>query len=78
MGYFKNIEIDVIDMYRSEGMKETEIATSLGIPLSEVHAILSDYENRDMDYDESDTDMVPYDDLEFEPGDVDYNAEHYG
>lgn len=77
MGYFKNIEIDVIDMYRSEGMKETEIATSLGISLTQVNEILAAYENRDMDYSESDADMVSYDDLEFEPGDVDYNAEHY-
>lgn len=77
MGYFKNIEIDVIDMYRSDGMKEKEIAASLGISLTQVHEILSAYENRDMDYDETDADMVSYDDLEFEPGDVDYNAEHY-
>lgn len=77
MGYFKNVEIDVIDMYRNEGMKETEIATSLGIPLSEVHAILSDYENRDMDYDESDTDMVSYDEQSVDSDDIDYNAEHY-
>ncbi len=77
MGYFKNLEIDVIDMYRNEGMKETEIATSLGIALSEVHAILSDYENRDMDYDESDTDMVSYDEQSLDPDDIDFNAEHY-
>ncbi len=77
MGYFKNIEIDVIDMYRSDGMKEKEIAASLGISLTQIHEILAAYENRDMDYSESDADMVSYDDLEFEPGDVDYNAEHY-
>ena len=77
MGYFKNLEIDVIDMYRNEGMKETEIANSLGIALSEVHAILSDYENRDMDYDESDTDMESYDEQSLDADDIDYNAEHY-
>ena len=77
MGFFKDIEIDVIDMYRSEGMKETEIANSLGIALSEVHAILSDYENRDMDYDESDTDMESYDEQSLDADDIDYNAEHY-
>ena len=77
MGYFANLEIDVIDMFHSEGMKEKEIAASLGISLTQVHEILSAYENRDMDYSESDADMVSYDDLEFEPGDVDYNAEHY-
>ena len=77
MGFFKNVEIDVIDMFNSEGMKETEIATSLGLSLTQIHEILSAYENRDMDYSASDADMVSYDDLEFEPGDVDYNAEHY-
>jgi len=77
MGYFKNVEIDVIDMFHSDGMKETEIAASLGISVKEVHEILAAYDNRDMDYDESDTDMVSYDDLQFDPGDVDYNAEHY-
>ena len=77
MGYFKNLEIDVIDMYHSDGMKETEIATSLGISLTQVNEILAAYENRDMDYDESDTDMVSYDDLQFDPADADYNAEHY-
>lgn len=77
MGYFKNLEIDVIEMYRHDGLKEAEIAKSLGISLTEVNEILSAYERRDMDYDESDTDMVSYDDLQFDPGDVDYNSEHY-
>jgi len=77
MGYFKNIEIDVIDMYRQDGLREVEIAKITGLSLTEVHEILSAYENYDMDYSESDADMVSYDDLEFEPGDVDYNAEHY-
>ena len=75
MGFFKNIEIDVIDMFHSEGMKETEIATSLGISLTQVHEILAAYDRRD---DDADTDeMVSYDDLEFEPNDADYNSEHY-
>jgi hypothetical protein len=30
-----------------------------------------------MDYSETDGDVVSYDDLAFDPGDVDYNAEHY-
>ena len=75
MGFFKEIEIDVIDMYHSEGMKETEIATSLGISLTQVHEILAAYDRRDDDADSEE--MISYDDLEFEPGDVDYNAEHY-
>ena len=77
MGYFKNLEIDIIEMYRQDGLREVEIAKITGLSLTEVHEILSAYENRDMDYSESDADMVSYDDLEFEPGDVDYNAEHY-
>ncbi len=77
MGYFKDLEIDIIDMYHSDGMKETEIAKSLGLPLTQVHDVLAAYERGDLDYDESDTDMVSYDDLTFEPNDADYNAEHY-
>ena len=80
MGYFKNLEIDVIEMYSRDGMKEMEIARSTGLKLTEVHDILAKYENGDFDYDVNDTDageMISYDDLEFEPGDVDYNAEHY-
>ena len=77
MGYFKNLEIDVIEMYREDGLREVEIAKITGLSVTEVHEILAAYENRDMDYDESDTDMVSYDDLTFDPGDVDYNAEHY-
>lgn len=74
MGFFKNVEIDVIDMFHSEGMKETEIATSLGISLTQVHEILAAYDRRD---DDADSEMVSYDDLEFEPNDADYNSEHY-
>jgi len=75
MGFFKNVEIDVIDMFHSEGMKETEIATSLGISLTQVNEILAAYDRRD---DDADTDeVVSYDDLVSEPDDSDYNSEHY-
>ena len=77
MGFFANLEIDVIEMHRVDGLKEAEIAKITGLALSEVNEILSAYENRDADYSEYDTDMVSYDDLAFDPGDVDYNAEHY-
>jgi hypothetical protein len=77
MGYFKNLEIDIIEMYRHDGLKEAEIAKITGASLTEVNEILAAYENRDADYSENDGDMVSYDDLVFEPGDVDYNAEHY-
>jgi transposase len=74
MGYFKNIEIDVIQMFQEDGMKETEIATSLGISLTEVHNIIARFEADDYD---RDPDVVSYDDLNSEPNDADYNAEHY-
>jgi len=77
MGYFKDIAIDIITMYREDGMKETEIAKSLGLSLTQVHDVLAAYESGDMDYSETDGDVVSYDDLVFDPGDVDYNAEHY-
>ncbi len=77
MGYFKNLEIDVIEMHRVDGLKEAQIAKITGLSLTEVNEILAAYENRDMDYSENDGDIVSYDDLVFDPGDVDYNAEHY-
>jgi hypothetical protein len=77
MGYFKDIAIDIVTMYREDGMKEAEIAKSLGLSLTQVHDVLAAYESGDMDYSETDGDVVSYDDLVFDPGDVDYNAEHY-
>ena len=41
MGYFKNLEIDVIEMHRHDGLKETEIAKITGLTLSEVNEILA-------------------------------------
>jgi DNA-directed RNA polymerase specialized sigma subunit len=76
MGFFKDIEIDVIDMYHSDGMKETEIATSLGISLTQVHEILAAYDRRDDDAD-ADEEIVSYDELQFDPNEIDYNSEHY-
>lgn len=76
MGFFKNLEIDVIEMYREDGMKEQEIAKSLGISLTEVHEILAKYEDGDMDYDIQDGDVVSYDELTFDPNN-DFGAEHY-
>lgn len=77
MGFFKDLEIDVIDMYRNEGMKEAEIAKSLGISITQVHQILSKYDEGDFDYDMQDADVISYDDLTSEPNDADYNSEHY-
>ena len=78
MGYFKDRELEIIEMYTIDGMKETEIATATGASLLEVHDVLAAYERGDMDYDTNDTDaeMVSYDDLEFEPNE-DYSSEQY-
>ncbi len=76
MGYFKDLEIDIIDMFHREGMKETEIATSLGISLTQVHEILAAYDRRDDDAD-TDEEIVSYDELQFDPNEIDYNSEHY-
>ena len=74
MGYFKDLQIDIVEMYFHDGMKETEIAKSLGLSLTQVHEVLAAYENRDTDYDESD-EVVSYDDLIVEPNDENYNQE---
>lgn len=75
MGYFKDIAIDIVTMYREDGMKETEIAKSLGLSLTQVHDVLALYESGDMDYSETDGDVVSYDDLVLEPNDENYNQE---
>lgn len=79
MGFFKNIEIDVIEMYRLDGMKERAIATATGLSVLTVQEIIAAYERGDLDYDIADTDaeVVSYDELTFDPDDSDYNAEHY-
>ena len=74
MGYFKNLEIDVIEMHSRDGMNEMEIARATGLKLTEVHDIIADYQNGNFDYSISDTDageIVSYDDLEFEPEESD-------
>jgi hypothetical protein len=80
MGYFKDLEIDIIEMYRRDGMKEPEIAKSLGVSMIQVHEVLSKYDEGDFDYDIQDADVgdvISYDDLVSEPNDADYNSEHY-
>ena len=78
MGFFKDLEIDILEMYREDGMKETEIAKSLGVSVLTVHEVLAKYESYDYDYDQNDTDadeVVSYDDLTHEPDDSNYNTE---
>ena len=80
MGYFKNLEVDAIEMFVQDNMSEMEIARATGLKLTEVHDIIAKYQNGDFDYDINDTDageMISYDDLEFDPEETDYNAEHY-
>jgi hypothetical protein len=66
MGFYKNLEFDVIQMYKEDGLREHEIAKVTGLSLTQIHEVLSAYERREMDYDESD-EIVSYDDLNFEP-----------
>jgi len=71
MGYFANLEIDVIEMFHEDNMKETEIAAFLGISVITVHNIIARFEAED----NRDPDMVSYDDLAFDPCDSNYNSE---
>ena len=73
MGWFKDIATDIITMYREDGMKETEIAKSLGLTLTQVHDVLALYESDETDT--SEDDVVSYDDLVLEPNDENYNQE---
>lgn len=66
MGIFSNIEISVLEMYFQDGMKEREIAKSLGIGLSMVHEVLANYENADVDP------------AEYAEASADADAEFYG
>ena len=66
MGFFSNLEISVLEMYLQDGMKEREIARSLGIELSMVHEVLANYENTDVDA------------AEYAEASADADAEHYG
>ena len=79
MGYFKNLEMDVIQMYKEDGLREVEIAKVTGLSLMQIHEVLSAYEQREADFDESD-EIVSYDDLTSEPSESeenDYHSEHY-
>lgn len=61
MGRFSDMQIEVVDMYVSEGMSEEEIAKSLGISLLDVHSVLDEYENTVNDILAEDSDTIPYD-----------------
>jgi hypothetical protein len=79
MGFYKNLEFDVIQMYKEDGLREHEIAKVTGLSLTQIHEVLSAYERREMDYDESD-EIVSYDDLSFEPTepeDGEFTGAHY-
>ena len=73
MGWFKDMATTITTMYREDGMKETEIAKSLGLTLTQVHDVLALYESDEADT--SEDDVVSYDDLVLEPNDENYNQE---
>lgn len=66
MGFFSEMQIDVLEMYYRDGMKETEIAQSLGITVSMVNEVLAEYENADVDP------------AEYAEASADADAEFYG
>jgi len=51
MRHWSTIEIDVIEMYRKDGMNEIEIAKSVGISVLQVHEILAAHELGELSYD---------------------------
>lgn len=76
MGFYKNLEFDVIQMYKEDGLREVEIAKVTGLSLTQVTEMLTSYERREMDCDE----IVSYDNLSFEPTepeDGEFNGAHY-
>ena len=73
MGWFNDMATTIRTMYRVDGMKETEIAKSLGLTLTQVHDVLALYESDETDT--SEDDVVSYDDLVLEPNDDNYNQE---
>lgn len=62
MGYFKEMEIEIIDMFHSNGIKEAEIAKILGVSLTQVTEVLDAYD-RQCDADADEGEIVSYDDL---------------
>ena len=44
MGYFKNLEIEILELYFSDGADEYEIAQMLGIPEQEVNRVLDKHD----------------------------------
>jgi transposase len=51
MGFFKDLEIEVIEMFVIDGVHESQIAKVTGLSLIEVYDILERYERSDYDYD---------------------------
>ena len=60
MGFFKDLEIDVLNMYEDQ-VPIDAIAKNLNLSIEEVERILN---LQDCDYD---SEVVTYDDLTFEP-----------
>ena len=68
MGFFSEMQIEVLEMYFQEGMKEAEIAQSLGITVSMVNEVLAGYDNADIDVDPA----------QYAEASADADAEFYG
>lgn len=73
MGRFSDMQIDIVDMYVSDGMSEEEIAKSLGISLLEVHSVLDEYENTVNDLLAEAEDEIPYDEEFPDPDELEEN-----
>jgi DNA-directed RNA polymerase specialized sigma subunit len=67
MGFFANQQIDIIEMYFDDGIKEPEIARILEIPEEEVHEVLAAWEAGEFDQDPA----------EYAEASADADAEYY-
>jgi DNA-binding transcriptional regulator LsrR (DeoR family) len=75
MARVKDLFHDIIEMYFYDGMKEAEIATSLGISLLQVHEAIGLYEQANERLVTDADEVVSYDDLMHDPIEGKYNSE---
>jgi DNA-binding transcriptional regulator LsrR (DeoR family) len=77
MGALKDTAFDVINMYHEEGMKETEIAKSLGITLTLVYEILAAHENGEFEVTTDDGQPTEYEEWQDYMGGDDWDQGQY-
>lgn len=58
MGYFKNMQIEIMELLEYTFLSEEEIAKKLNIPLSEVEEIAQNYFAGDYDCDPKDLENI--------------------